>query len=146
MRRSPTKADSKGTDELETNSCLCRVTRYDVIFLLAVLALSAFGLFHFGKGASAAVSRKAFVYENGKLIEKIDLKIDGIIDLSLQHGSMEVEIKQGRIRISNSSCPHKICVNTGWVEKPGGTIVCVPNKVLVEVLGKCDPTYHARTY
>lgn len=146
MKQPPTKADNKSRDEMETNRCLCRVTPYDVVFILAVLVLSVLGFFHFGRGASAAVARNAFVYENGKLIEKIDLKSDRIINLSLEHGSMEVEIKQGRIRISNSSCPHKICVNTGWIEKPGRTIVCVPNRVLIEVQGRRDPAYHACTY
>lgn len=141
-----TNEDSKSSAKVEAKSYLYRMTRYDGIFIFTILILSASGLFHFGKGTSAAVARNALVYENGKLIEKIDIKSDKIINLSLKKGKIEVEAKEGRIRVSNSSCPHKICVNTGWISRSGRTIICVPNKVLIEAMGKRDPDYHAQTY
>ncbi len=35
-----------------------------------------------------------------------------------------------KVRVRNSNCPLKICEKMGWV-KPGGEIICVPNKLVV---------------
>ncbi len=43
---------------------------------------------------------------------------------------MRIEFDGSRVRVVDSTCPLKLCEKMGWV-KPGGTIVCVPNKVIV---------------
>ena len=43
---------------------------------------------------------------------------------------MEIEFDGTRVRVADSTCPLKLCEKMGWI-KPGGTIVCVPNKVIV---------------
>ncbi len=59
---------------------------------------------------------------------------------------MEIEVKEGRIRVLKSDCPQKICVQTGWISKPGQTIICVPNKVLIEIVGISNAEYNAVSY
>jgi len=142
---STTDVDNKSTAKTEPKDYLYRMSKYDGLLISIILILSASWLLHFGRHASG-IGGNALVYENGKLIEKIDVKKDKTISLSLEKGKMDIEVKEGQIRISNSSCPHKICVNTGWISEPGRTIICVPNKVLVEMKGKPDPGYHAQTY
>jgi len=41
----------------------------------------------------------------------------------------------GRARVRSSDCPDKVCVKTGWIEHPGEIIVCLPNRVVVEIQG-----------
>jgi len=49
---------------------------------------------------------------------------------------MRIEIKADKgARILDSDCPAKICVHTGWIRMPGETIVCLPNKILLEIQG-----------
>ena len=38
--------------------------------------------------------------------------------------------------ISEASCPDKICVNHKRIQKSGETIICAPNKVVVEIKSK----------
>lgn len=47
----------------------------------------------------------------------------------------EFEVKGGNIRITEVSCPDKICENTGYIGSPGQSIICVPNKITVAVVG-----------
>lgn len=50
-----------------------------------------------------------------------------------------VEITEdGRARVRTSDCPDKVCVKTGWIEHPGEVIVCLPNRVVVEIRGSAD--------
>lgn len=67
-------------------------------------------------------------------MEEVDLKGNRLIMLPV--GEMQVEVKDGQIRVASSDCPKKICVNTGWIRTPGQVIVCVPYKVLIEISAK----------
>ena len=46
-----------------------------------------------------------------------------------------VEIVAGEARILSSPCPHELCVKMGAVRMPGRAVVCVPNRVVVTVVG-----------
>ncbi|KUK80628.1 MULTISPECIES: NusG domain II-containing protein [Petrotoga] len=48
---------------------------------------------------------------------------------------MNVEYVDQRIRVTDSSCPLKVCENTGWVENPNQPIICIPNEITVKPLG-----------
>ncbi|NLS44394.1 MAG: NusG domain II-containing protein [Firmicutes bacterium] len=39
----------------------------------------------------------------------------------------------GKVRIKESTCPGKFCVNTGWISRPGQAIVCLPYRIVVRI-------------
>lgn len=43
-------------------------------------------------------------------------------------------------------CPDKLCQKTGKIERVGQSIVCLPNKVLVEIQGKTESDVDQVTY
>jgi hypothetical protein len=121
---------------------ILKTTKYD--FLLAGMIL----IFSFGsiipmKNIGSMNKKKALIYKNGELKEEINLSIDKTIALH----KIRIVTKEGRIRISESDCPHKICMHTGWIDNPSQTIVCVPNKTLIEIVGISDESeYNAISY
>jgi len=58
---------------------------------------------------------------------------DRIINVPGPLGTTAVEVKDGRVRVFDSPCPNKTCVSRGWVEGPGETIICIPNRVSITV-------------
>ncbi|MDO4273315.1 MAG: NusG domain II-containing protein [Eubacteriales bacterium] len=42
------------------------------------------------------------------------------------------EIKGGKARMTEADCPDQLCVHQKAVGTQGGTIVCLPNKVVIE--------------
>ena len=46
-----------------------------------------------------------------------------------------VEFSSGKVRIYETECPGGDCKATGWVERAGGQIVCLPNRVVISVEG-----------
>ncbi len=42
-------------------------------------------------------------------------------------------VEKGRLRFESADCPDKVCVNTGWLEKPGHMAVCIPNRTLIKI-------------
>lgn len=50
-------------------------------------------------------------------------------------GTNTLVIENGTVRMTEASCPDKLCVHQGRVHLQGQTIVCLPNEVVIEILG-----------
>jgi hypothetical protein len=82
-----------------------------------------------GRGETAVVE------VDGVATCRLDLSIDAQRAVVGPLGETVVEVRDGRIRVAESPCPHGICVRTGWTARAGDVIVCVPNRVVVRVEG-----------
>ena len=106
----------------------------DVIVVLAVLVLSIFLIVQGVAGAGADSELEVSVSANGEEVlvrplgeDTFELTIPGYA------GDSYLEISDGRVRMVDSACPDKLCVRTGWISRPGESIVCLPNRVVIEV-------------
>lgn len=55
------------------------------------------------------------------------------IDSDLGHNT--IEISNGDVWVSESDCHNQICVLDGKIKVPGEILVCLPNKLLIEIEG-----------
>ncbi len=104
---------------------------------LAALAVLLLLFQHLAYGSQV---RHLTVHQDGELVKKLELtpSTDGEIRIPLGEETATVQIRQGRARmlpLPEHLCPHGICSGLGWIEKPGQTIVCVPNRIVVAVHG-----------
>ena len=90
-----------------------------------VLALLAAGVLLTARGA---VRRAAVVSVTADGVSyEYAAKADGVYRVQGALGVTTFEIKDGRVRIVDSPCPNKLCVQQGW-HTP---LVCLPNNVLI---------------
>ena len=45
------------------------------------------------------------------------------------------EIKNGKIKMTEADCPDHLCISQKAVGNSGGTIVCLPNQMIVTITG-----------
>ncbi len=45
------------------------------------------------------------------------------------------EIKDGEVNMTQADCPDQLCIHQGPIHIQGETIVCLPNRVVVEITG-----------
>ncbi|MCR3921020.1 MAG: NusG domain II-containing protein [Firmicutes bacterium] len=60
------------------------------------------------------------------------------IIVELPTGEAEVEVEDGRVRMhpmGKELCPQGICSHVGWVERSGDAIVCLPNRLVLTIVG-----------
>jgi len=50
------------------------------------------------------------------------------------HG-VEVTVENGKAYVSNTSCPDRLCMKMKDAENVGDSIICVPNRVSVRIVG-----------
>lgn len=110
-----------------------KVTQSEVLLIAVVLLFSIAAILWNWSGDSKGDRHGGIVavHHQGKLLERVGLENDTIV--VLPNGEMKIELKDSRVRVAWSNCPNQLCVNTGWIKTPGETIVCVPNKVLIEI-------------
>ncbi|GAK57646.1 hypothetical protein U27_04613 [Candidatus Vecturithrix granuli] len=82
---------------------------------------------------------------DGRIFQVVSLDVDQTIAVPGPLGATFVVIHAGAVHVSASPCHNKICVNTGEISYAGQMIVCVPNKVVVRVIGKQELPYDAVT-
>ncbi len=103
-------------------------TPYDWVLFVILLITSLSGFF-FARILSANQSDIITVEVEGKVVYRLSLLKDTVVNVEGPLGTTVVEIKDGRVRVKDSPCPEKICVRQGWTRR--GAIVCVPNKVVI---------------
>ncbi|NQV18956.1 MAG: NusG domain II-containing protein [Armatimonadetes bacterium] len=119
-----------------------KVSKVDWILTIILLSISVGSLISYNN-MGLDNDKIALIYKNNGLLMEVDLSKDEVIDLA----EMVVEVKKDRVRALKADCPHQICVHAGWISSPSQTIVCVTNKVLIEISGKSpDADYNAISY
>jgi len=75
----------------------------------------------------------ARVHIGAATVQELDLSLDQIVTNRVAGHTVQFEINHGRIRVREIICPQKLCQHPGWISRPGEMIICVPNKILIEV-------------
>ena len=105
----------------------------DLILIFAALLLAAalcgaLAVFR-SEGAYALVTVNGEEYGRYALDKDTQQSI-----ISGEHSNLLV-ISEGGARISEADCPDKLCVNQGEIRYSGQSIICLPHKGVVEIVG-----------
>lgn len=120
-----------------------RLTRGDKILIgcLLLLSVASYPLLRTLMTAGSQVR----IETDGKFFQAIPLDREQTIAVPGPLGTTYVVIHDSAAHVSDSPCYSKICVNTGEIAYTGQIIVCVPNKVVVRVVGAEELPYDAVT-
>ena len=113
----------------------------DVILTVVILALAlaAFGGISW-YSANSTKEPEAVIYLDGKEQGRYSLNQDTVVEIPAEDGNYNLlEIKDGQADMTKASCPDKICVNHRPVKHQGESLVCLPNKVVVEIANGQEP-------
>ena len=110
-------------------------TKVIVFCLLAAVAASAAWLLLRDGDTDAPTAR---ILRDGVLLAEIDLnQVEESYTLTFEdeRGTNTVLVEPGRIRILEADCPDQVCVNQGFISDGTVPIVCLPHRLLVEIVG-----------
>ncbi len=115
---------------MNKNRLLSIILIVTAVFSAAVVIIKCF-----------AVDEKKFakIYQNGELVREIKLDtLDAPVEFDIKDRVGHVNIvraERGRICMLSADCPDKLCVNQGWITNGVVPVVCLPNKVTIEITG-----------
>lgn len=119
-----------------------KIKRNDLILIIIVVTIAAIVfLAHnmMGSNQPGIVTVKVDGEVQGRysLLENQEIEING--------GANILIIKDGEADMTEADCPDKLCVKQKSVSKNHENIICLPNKVIVEVESSDDSEYDAVT-
>ncbi len=104
-----------------------------LIGALLFLALAALGGLSW-YSVMGTKEAEAVVKVDGKVQGRYPLDKDATVEIRLEDGRYNrLEIQGGKADMTEASCPDKLCVEHRPVSKRGESLVCLPNKVVVEI-------------
>lgn len=107
-------------------------TKYWIIAIavLLVISIGASFLLYNNKESSAVQ-----VYSQGKLLYTLPLSVDTTVTVETEHGVNTVTVKDGKVAVTEASCPDHYCMKRGWCAG-GNQIVCLPNRLVLQFTDK----------
>lgn len=112
------------------------IKKADIILLIVILAvgipLAVLSL------SSGTGGDKVKISLNGKVYGTYPLYEDRVIEVSEDGHTNHITIKDGQVSMSYSTCRNQVCVNTGAISETKDAIVCLPNRVVVEIISSVN--------
>lgn len=102
----------------------------DVFIIVSIIGavFVFYALLPDGGGETAVVSR------DGSVIAEIPLNVSGEY-IFPEVPDMVFTAGDGTVSVTESNCGDKTCMRTGKISHRGEAVICVPNKIIVEIKG-----------
>lgn len=114
------------------------LTKGDKILIVAVIIINVISLWLVKNVAFNQDSKYISVQVNGEEIKKIifDKNMVGKqIPIETEYGYNLLEIGDEKVRVIEADCPDKLDVKQGYISRVGEVIVCLPNRLVIEIKG-----------
>lgn len=109
------------------------IRKADIVLFVCLLVIGL-GLSWLSVAGSVTGSR-VLVSVNGKPYGTYSLSKDQTVTIR-QHGhTNKFTIKDGAVQMTHSDCRNQNCVETGSIRRTSQSIVCLPNRVMIEIKG-----------
>lgn len=106
----------------------------DILLVLIILAAAAIG-FLWNHQMHKKPAAQLQIQIDGQTIAAYDLTKDtDVVINGANGGTNHLIIEDGTARISEASCPDKVCINQGRIEMNGQIIVCLPNRMTATII------------
>lgn len=99
-----------------------------LVLMAAAALIAAWSMGSGGKAASVQI------WQDGIWKGEYDLMQDQEIQISGSYQNT-VKIQNGRAAIIDSNCPGQDCIKSGWHEDARQSIVCLPNRLELRLVG-----------
>ncbi|MTD41797.1 hypothetical protein GIX45_24905 [Erwinia sp. CPCC 100877] len=109
-----------------------------IIILLTLSSFLPLVVFGMQQAQDSSVTKQAVLKVDGEVIKIFDLQEDGptyTYKYEDSDGDYNlIEVSGDRIRMLESNCGDQVCVQRGWISKPGETpIACLPHNLFITV-------------
>lgn len=115
------------------------MTRGDKILIIFSIFFSILSMFLIKRIESNYDEKYLSIQIDGEELKKINFENEDVgktIPIKTKLGYNLIEIGDKKVRVIEADCQDKLDVKKGWIEDVGDSIICLPNKLIIEIKGK----------
>ncbi|MBC2575670.1 NusG domain II-containing protein [Peptostreptococcus canis] len=109
----------------------------DIILIAVILAIIA-QVFLLNKYINSGKSNKVEIYVNKRLYKEVPIDKTQTIRIEEKESINIVKIHDNGVEMTSANCPDLVCVKTGFIKNPGESIVCLPHRISIKIVGEKD--------
>lgn len=111
--------------------------KWDLIIIIVLIILSLMPIRLLISNNNSGDLKRVIISVNGEEYESLELKenLNKIIKIEEGLEINEIFINKGQVYMNHSNCTDKVCMRQGKISKIGESIVCLPNRVFIEIKG-----------
>lgn len=80
----------------------------------------------------------ANIYVDGELYKTLPINEEKEITIKTKYGTNVISIHDHGAEMVHANCPDHLCEKVGFIGQVGNRIVCLPNRVYVEIVGDVE--------
>ena len=112
------------------------MNRHDIILCLSILLI--IGILYGITKIDNHKHKEAIVYYNNDIVLKIDMDKDDTYQVNGDNGIVIIEVLNNKIRVNEENSPKHICSKQGFINSSHESIICLPNKIVIEIKDSMD--------
>lgn len=119
------------------------LTKGDKYLIISIIFISIVSLFYVKNSATNVDEKYVSIQVDGEEVKKVifDKKIIGeTIPIESEFGYNLIEIGDEKVRVIEADCQDQLDVKQGYISKTGEIIVCLPNRLVIEIKGIKEET------
>lgn len=105
-----------------------------LLIILSIIVLCIFIIINITKEDGSV----AEVYYEDEKVLTIDLNMDKEYIVDGELGDVILEVKNKKIRVKEENSPKHICSKEGYIGDSSRTLICLPNKIIVKIVGETE--------
>lgn len=118
---------------------MIKLKRGDILLIIIIFLIGSIwiGLRYYNEKTQVydLTSLNAVITVNGKFYEKVALAGEEYnIEIKTEFGHNILKVFDNGIQMIYADCPKKISMAMGFISRPKESIVCVPNRIFVEIV------------
>lgn len=118
----------------------------DLILVIGILLLAVI-IWLLLRYVPAAEAAEVLVKQDGQIIGEYHLDQEQRISVSDPQGGYNIIIiSEQSVAITDSDCPDKLCVRHNSITRQGESIICLPHKLIVQIISGKESDLDGITY
>lgn len=113
--------------------------KYDLFVIIGIIAVVALSFLIRPQTSAHYV----VITRNKKEYGKYDLRVDQKIKIDDEN---TLQIKNNEVKMIQATCPDRLCIKQGAISKKGQSIICLPHKLIVEVVSGDEDQQDDKSY
>lgn len=106
------------------------------ILLIAFFLLLAVGVLIFNLQVSSELPTRVEIRDGNSIYSVYELDEDEVIHIDDEHRHNTIRIQDGVAYMESANCRDQLCLGMGEISRVGQSIVCLPNRIAVRILGE----------